>query len=197
MGRTKANSDARQRVLETADRLFYAGGVRAVGIDRIIAESGVAKMTLYAHFRSKDDLILAVLRYREEQFLGWFGEAMERHIQFGKNRLGSLFAALKEWFETPTFRGCAFINASVELADVAHPGSVFAREQKGRFHAFLADLIEGSLGQSAAKLAPAVALLIEGAIVMAVIEGSSRPADLARDAAMRLLTPIKKDDLSR
>ncbi len=183
----KATSDARKRLLEAADRLFYTEGVRAIGIDRIIAESGVAKMTLYSHFRSKDELILAVLEYREEQFTNWFEGAMERHAHSGGDRVAALFAALKEWFETPTFRGCAFINASVELADAGHPGSVFAREQKDRFHASFIRLIEESLGEAAAKLGPAVAVLIEGAIVMAVIEGSARPADVARDAALRLL----------
>jgi AcrR family transcriptional regulator len=188
MGQTKATSDARQRILDTADRLFYAEGVRAVGIDRIIAESGAAKMTLYSHFRSKDDLILAVLKHREEQFTGWFGRSMERHVEAGASRLAALFAALKEWFETPTFRGCAFINASVELADAKHPGFLFARQHKERFHAFLAKLIEESLGRASARLAPAIALLIEGAIVTAVIEGTPRAADVARDAALLLLS---------
>ncbi len=188
MGRIKAVSDARQRILDTADLLFYAEGVRTVGIDRIIAESEVAKMTLYAHFRSKDDLILAVLEYREGRFTAWFSEAIERHTKAEGGRLGALFAALKEWFETPTFRGCAFINASVELADPGHPGFAFARQHKERFHAFLARLIEDALGKEAAKLAPAVAVLIEGAIVIAVIQGSSEPADVARDAALRLLS---------
>jgi AcrR family transcriptional regulator len=187
MGHTKATSDARQRILDNADRLFYAEGVRAVGIDRIVAESGVAKMTLYGHFRSKDDLILAVLQYREEQFMGWFRQSMERHGEAGASRLAALFVALKEWFETPTFRGCAFINASVELADANHPGFCFARQHKERFHAFLKRLIEETLGTAAAWLAPAIAVLIEGAIVTAVIEGTSRPAVVARDAAFLLL----------
>jgi AcrR family transcriptional regulator len=188
MGRSKTASDARQRILDTADRLFYAEGVRAVGIDRIIAESGAAKMTLYSHFRSKDDLILVVLQYREEQFMRWFGQSMERHIEAGESRLTALFAALKEWFETPTFRGCAFINASVELADAKHPGFLFARQHKERFHAFLARLIEETLSAAAARLAPAIAVLIEGAIVTAVIEGSPKAADVARDAALLLLS---------
>lgn len=187
MGRTKTASDARQRLLDTADRLFYAEGVRAVGIDRIIAEAGVAKMTLYSHFRSKDDLILAVLRHREGQFMASFDLAMERHAEAGEDRLGALFSALKEWFESPDFRGCAFINASVELADAGHPGSVFARQHKERFHDFVAKLIEEALGKSAARLAPAVSLLIEGAIVTAVLRGSSDPAEVARDAAKRLV----------
>ncbi len=190
MGRTRTTTDARRRILDTADRLFYAEGVRAVGIDRIIAESGAAKMTLYTHFRSKDDLILAVLQHREEQFMAWFPEAMGRHAGAKGDRLGALFGALKEWFETPTFRGCAFINASVELADPAHPGFAFARQHKERFHAFLAGLVEESLGEVAAKLSTAIALLIEGAIVTAVIQGSSRPAEVARDAASCLVLQL-------
>ena len=188
MARTKTTSDARRRILETADRLFYAEGIRAVGIDRILAESGAAKMTLYAHFRSKDDLILAVLQHREEHVTAWFARAIDRHASKTGDRLEALFAALKEWFETPTFRGCAFINASVELADPAHPSFAFARGHKERFHAFVAGIVAESLGPSAARFAPAIALLIEGAIVTAILQGSSHPAEVARDAALRLVT---------
>src|SRR3954465_7327026 len=98
MGRTRETSEARQRILETADRLFYQDGIRAVGIDRIIAEAGVAKMSLYKHFPSKDDLILAVLQYREQSVLEFFHSAMERHGK-AKSPLRAFFAALKEWFE--------------------------------------------------------------------------------------------------
>jgi AcrR family transcriptional regulator len=98
-----------------------------VGIDRIIAEAGVAKMSLHKHFPSKDDLILAVLQYREEGVLEFFRSAMERHGKKTKNPLQAFFAPLKEWFETPGFRGSAFQNAAVELADPAHPGTEFVR----------------------------------------------------------------------
>ena len=121
MERTKATSEARQRILETADRLFYQDGLRAVGIDRIIAEARVAKMSLYKHFPSKDDLILAVLKYREETVLEFFRSTMERQAKKTKSPLRAFFAALKDWFELPGFRGCAFQNAAVELADPAHP----------------------------------------------------------------------------
>ena len=88
MGKKRASqSDARQRLLEAAERLFYAEGVRAVGIDRIIAEAEVAKMSLYNHFASKDDLILAVLQYREEKFDAMFEKWMKRHVQAGLDRL--------------------------------------------------------------------------------------------------------------
>ena len=187
MRRTRETSEARQRILETADRLFYQAGVRAVGIDRIIAEAEVAKMSLYKHFPSKDDLILAVLKYREEGVLGFFRSAMERHGKKAKNPLRAFFAALKEWFEAPGFRGCAFQNAAVELADPAHHGTEFVRGHKQRFGEFLFGLVEAAVGKTAAKVAPAVALLVEGAIVTAVIQGKPDSVEVARDAALRLL----------
>ncbi len=187
MERTRTTSDARQRILETADRLFYQDGIRAVGIDRIIAEAGVAKMSLYKHFPSKDDLILAVLQYREKEVLAFFGERMEHHRKKLKDPLKVFFAAFKDWFDTPSFRGCAFINASVELANPDHPGFVFARGHKERFRDFLRGLTEEAVGKMGGKLAPAIFLLVEGAIVTAVIEGKADAADVARDAALKLL----------
>src|SRR4051812_33988547 len=171
MGRTRETSEARQRILEAADRLFYQDGLRAVGIDRIIAEAGVAKMSLYKHFPSKDDLILAVLQYREEGVLGFFRSAIDRHGKKEKSPLRAFFAALKEWFESPGFRGCPFQNAAAELADPSHPGSAFVRGHKQRFGEFLRGLVEETVGKAAAKVAPAVAILVEGAVVIAVIQG--------------------------
>lgn len=187
MERTRKTSEARQRLLETADRLFYQEGVRAVGIDRIIAEAGVAKMSLYKHFPSKDDLILAVLEYRETGVLEFFRSAMERHSKKVKNPLRAFFAALKDHFNSPGFRGCPFQNAAVELADPTHPGAEFVRGHKQRFSEFLRGLVEGTVGKAAAKLAPAVCILVEGAIITAVIQGNPDAADVARDAALKLV----------
>lgn len=191
MGRTRETSEARQRILETADRLFYQDGIRAVGIDRIIAEAGVAKMSLYKHFPSKDDLILAVLKHREDTVLEFFRSAMGRHGKKAKSPLRAFFAALKDFFESPGFRGCPFQNAAVELADPAHPGTEFVRGHKQRFSEFLQGLIEQSVGTAAAKLAPAVNILVEGAIITAVIQGHPDAADVARDAALKLLAEEK------
>src|SRR5262245_25569272 len=187
MGRTRETSAARQRILETADRLFYQEGVRAVGIDRIIAEAGVAKMSLYKHFPSKDDLILAVLVFREEAVLEFFRSAMERHAKKANNPLRAFFAALKDFFESPGFLGGPFQNAAVELADPAHPGTEFVRGHKQRFGDFLRGLVEQSVGKAAAKVAPAVSILVEGAIVTFVIQGNPDAADVARDAALKLV----------
>jgi AcrR family transcriptional regulator len=187
MKRNRETSEARKRILETADRLFYQDGVRAVGIDRIIAEAGVAKMSLYKHFPSKDDLILEVLKYREEAVLEFFRSAMERHGKKAKIPLRAFFAALKDLFESPGFRGCPFQNAAVELADPTHPGTEFVRGHKLRFSEFLRGLIEETVGKAAAKVAPAVSILVEGAIVTAVIQGDPDAADVARDAALKLV----------
>ena len=189
---SKRESKARQRIVETAERLFYAEGVRSVGIDRIIAEAEVAKMTLYNHFSSKDDLILAVLQYREEQVNEMFSKSIERHAKKGMDRLEAFFAALKDWFKSPGFRGCSFINASVELADASHPASMFAARHKETFHEMIKQIVTETAGSKAASVAPAIALMVEGAIVTAVMEGKPDPADVARDAALALM-PAKRN----
>ena len=102
-----------------------------MGVDRIIAEAGVAKMTLYTHFRSKDELILAVLAHREECVTEFFRLAMERHHPKAKSPLRAFFVALKEWFESPEFRGCAFQNAAIELADPATPAPSLSVDTSG------------------------------------------------------------------
>lgn len=184
-------SDARQRIVETAERLFYAEGVRAVGIDRIIAEAEVAKMTLYNHFASKDELILAVLQFRETQVQEMFAKSINRHLRKGLDKLHAFFAALKDWFKSPGFRGCSFINASVELADGRHPASAFAARHKDRFHEMISEIITETSGPKAATtMAPAVGLLVEGAIICAVMEQSAKPADVAREAAVALVSKI-------
>ena len=182
-----ANSEARRRILETADRLFYEEGFRAVGVDRVVAEAGVAKATLYAHFPSKDDLVVAVLEHRERCTSEFFRAAMERHAK-ARGALGPFFAALREWFETPGFRGCAFQNAVAELADPDHPGTAFARGTKRRFGEFLRGLVEASVGPGSARIAPAVSLLVEGAIATAALHVRPDAADVARDAAASLLS---------
>ena len=111
---------------------------------------------------------------------------MERHVKKVKNPLRAFFAALKDFLESPGFRGCPFQNAAVELADPAHPGTEFVRGHKRRFSEFLQGLVEQTIGKGAVKVAPAVSVLVEGAIVTAVIQGNPHAADVARDAALKL-----------
>ena len=102
----------RDHLVETAAELFRRNGYHATGIDRILAESGCAKMTLYKHFRSKDELILAALRRRDEQFRNALMRAVERRAESPRGRLLAVFERLGELIAEPDFSGCMFVNAA-------------------------------------------------------------------------------------
>ncbi|MDY3554147.1 TetR/AcrR family transcriptional regulator [Gemmata sp. JC717] len=190
MARTKPTADARERILEAADRLFYRDGVRATGVDTVIAAAGVAKMTLYAHFKSKDELIAAYLRHRSEHVCTWFASAVVRYAEQSGDWLDAIFAALKEWFHTPDFRGCAFINATAELPDPSHPGRTAIDEHARRFTAAVADALKKAGVNDAATVATAVTMLIDGAIVAAARDGASDSADQAFGVTRTLLQRV-------
>ncbi len=123
-------SPRRDHLVDTALRLFYRDGFHATGIDKILAESGVAKMTLYKHFKSKDELILAAVRRRDEQIRNWLMRAAERRARAPRDRLLALFDALEEWFRSDDFSGCMFINASAEFGRCDDPIHAAAAEHK-------------------------------------------------------------------
>ncbi|MNG63493.1 DNA-binding transcriptional repressor AcrR [compost metagenome] len=168
MSVTTSTLPARQRILLTAHDLFYREGVRATGIDRIISESGVTKVTFYRHFPSKNDLIAAFLAYRHEQWLAWFNLSLERHVAEQGNVLSALTPCLAEWFNDPHYRGCAFINTAVELADMLPESLNIARQHKEQ----MADAIARHLpvGPRQKQQAAMLAMLIDGAIVKVQIE---------------------------
>ena len=116
----------RDVLVDTALRLFYTQGFNATGIDKILAESGVAKMTMYKHFKSKDELILAALTQRDEQFRDWLTSEMQKAGPNPREQLLAMYDALEDWFKGNAFKGmgfsgCAFINASSEFAKLDHP----------------------------------------------------------------------------
>ncbi len=112
---------ARERVLEVAEDLFYREGVRAVGIDTIIARSGVAKMSLYRNFASKDELIVAYLRERDRRFFAWWDDAVGPEDAEPTVRLRGLIEAVVARVRRPGFRGCPFLNTSAEFPEPSHP----------------------------------------------------------------------------
>jgi AcrR family transcriptional regulator len=171
---------ARERILVTAHELFYRDGLRATGIDRIIAESGVAKLTFYRHFPSKDELIRIFLDYRHERWMGWFVDALGRHGAQPGGGLAPLVQAMAEWFADPAFRGCAFINAVAEVGGTLPGVADIARRHKQDMQQVIADLLPHGAGQTEA--ARAAALAVDGAIVRAQMDG----ADAAL-AGLRLL----------
>ena len=115
-------ASGRERVLETAYELFSRHGTKGVGVDRIIAESGVAKMTLYRNFASKDELILAFLERREERWTrAWLQAEVERREADPAARLLAIFDVFGEWFATEGFEGCSFVNVMLEVPVAGHP----------------------------------------------------------------------------
>lgn len=177
----------RERLLEAADRLFYAEGIRAVGIDRILTEAGAAKASLYAHFTSKDELVAAYLANRAEYSRGVIARALDALGPDPRQRLFALFDFSMGQCDDPDFRGCPFQIAAAELPDLNHPGSRVMREQR----AWMRDLIEGLVRQIAPgappQLSSAISALYDGAASQ-VPTGTGREAMAgARWAAEQLL----------
>lgn len=154
---------ARERILETAGELFYREGMRAVGIDTIIARSGVAKMSLYRNFASKDELICAYLEDTEGTFRSWWEGVAARHSGDPRAQLKALFAALGKWTAHPKFRGCPFINASVEFRDTDHPGRAIAERHARAMRDRLRDLAAAAGAREPEALAEHLLLLMQGA----------------------------------
>ena len=184
---TSSRKSARDRILEKASELFYQEGIQNVGIDRIIAESGVAKMSLYNHFKSKDALIEEVLRQRDRRWRSWFEETVAQHSSDPKERLLAIFDVLRSWFEAPDFRGCAFINTTIELAQPNHPCSQVALENKHAIHNYILGLAQAAGINTPELLARQLFLLVEGATIVAMMEGSSIAAEQAKTVASVLL----------
>src|SRR5919197_5253400 len=134
---------ARERILDTAYDLFSRHGTRAVGVDRIIAECGIAKMTLYRNFPSKDDLILAFLDRRDELWTrAWLQAEAERRGATPAERLLAIFDTFGSWFAREDFEGCSFINVMLEIDDAASPVRQSTVRHLAAIRAFVRDLAE-------------------------------------------------------
>ena len=179
----------RGELVQEALRIFYRDGFHATGMDLLSAETGISKTTMFKHFRSKEDLILAVLRLRDEQFRNWLFRRME---QAGPPRaqLLAMFDALREWFNSPEFRSCMFIKASSEYPDPDHPIHALSAEHKRLLFQQVEKLASQAGATKPAELARALLLLKEGAIVTAHLGHEADPAGDAKKVAEALLADI-------
>jgi AcrR family transcriptional regulator len=170
--------DARQRLLTAAYELFARQGVQAVGVDAIIERSGVARQTMYRHFRSKQELVLAFLARREELWTyGWLAAEVRRRTDDPRERLLAIFDVFDEWFRSPSFEGCSFINVMLEHPDPHHPLHRAAADYLAHIREFLADLATDAGIADPEPFARQWHILMKGSIVAAG-EGDA-------DAAMR------------
>jgi AcrR family transcriptional regulator len=180
MSRWPAKEMMRERILETADRLFYGQGIRAVGVDTIAAEIGISKRTLYNYFPSKDELILAYLSRRFVPINTSEQPPLEQILR--------VFDWLERWFTADTFRGCPLVNAVAELADATHPGTKMAVAFKEQRRIHMRDLLIELNVADPDGLATQVSILAEGAIIAALVRGDPGMARAAKSAARVLLT---------
>jgi len=180
-------SGKRDHLIDSALELFCQDGFHATGIDKILEKAGVARMTLYNHFKSKDELILAALRRRDEKFRNWFMRSVERLGKTPRDRLLVIFDVLEEWFSGKDFSGCMFINASAEFADPENPIHMAAGEHKNLILNYVRELTKTAGAKDHEEVADGLMLLIEGAIVMSYVSGDRMAAARAKKAATTLL----------
>lgn len=176
---------ARERILDTATELFYREGIRAVGVDTIVARSGVAKMSLYRSFPSKDDLVVAFLEAADRRYWAWWERVVARHPNDPRAQLGALFRAIAKRTRSADYRGCPFVNTATEFPDADHPGRAVALANKRAVRARLRALADGAGARDPGLLADQLQVLMDGAY--ATGQMAPGPADAIVDAAEALI----------
>jgi AcrR family transcriptional regulator len=177
---------ARERILDTAYRLFYAHGPRGVGVDTVIAESGVAKATLYKHFPRKDELILAYLDRVDQAWFGALRAAARAAGEDPRAQLAAMFDALGSACRRDGYHGCAFINAAAESPNGS---DVHARtvEHKQVVRAWVTDLARRAQADDPDLLARQLTLLLDGGLAAGVLDADPATAPAAKVAAQALI----------
>jgi AcrR family transcriptional regulator len=178
-GKGRAPKDA---LFESAARLFYQHGFRATGVDTIAADSGIGKMTLYRHYPSKDDLIVAYLRESDRLFWELF-ESSTRAAPDAREKLLAFFAGLQDYVTTPACYGCPFLNVTSEYPEAEHPGHRVAVEHKRGVRARFRELAREAGASQPDGLADALILLMDGAYMAARAYGASPASPAAHLAA--------------
>ena len=185
--RATGKSEARQRLVAGAYELFSQHGVQAVGIDAIIERSGVARQTLYRHFASKQELVLAFLERREQLWTrDWLEAEVARRASDPAQQLLAVFDAFDEWFRAPDFEGCSFINVLLEHPDGGDPVHRAAAAHLAEIRQFLEDLARRAGISDAQDFAREWHILMKGSIVAAA-EGDRDAARRAKKVAALLL----------
>lgn len=178
----------RDELVRKATDIFYRNGFQASGMDMLVAETGISKTSIYKHFRTKEDLILATLELRDAHIREWLFRRMRELGATPREQLIAMFDALGEWFNEPNFRGCMFAKATSEYQDAGHPINRQAARHVECLTRTIRDLAEQAGFRDPATLARHLTLLKEGAVVLAVLGHTSSPARDAKVMAIRLLS---------
>lgn len=185
--RKNIGSFKREQLLKTALELFAKNGIHATGIDAIVERSGVTKKTLYAHFRSKEELVLAVLRQYDGLARNEFMRRVESYGKTPKTRLLAIFDFAERWFQQSNFYGCLFINTIGEYSGTDTPIRQICKEYKKLVKGYIRELCEQAGASDPKGLAEELALLLEGATVTAQVSQNHNTAKIAKRAARALI----------
>ncbi|RLD26629.1 MAG: TetR/AcrR family transcriptional regulator [Bacteroidetes bacterium] len=179
----------KERIIESASNLFYFQGYNQTGINQIIAEAGVAKASMYQHFRSKEDIAVAYLIGRHIMWMGKLNECVERKNQ-KKGKIIGCFDYLTEWLTEVNFRGCGWQNIIADLPEDHTKIKDQAVLHKNEFRDWIHQLMkeEKYNVKQAVELGDEILILIEGAIILSQIQKNDWPIQTAKRACVRLLT---------
>ena len=182
----QSKPDARERILDTAYGLFSRRAIRDVGIDEVIERAGVAKATLYRHFPSKDDLVIAFLERREERWtLAWVEAEARRRGTTPEEQLLAIFELFDEWFHRDDFEACSFINVLLEMGP-AHPAGQASVRHLASIRSVVGRLAEEAALRDPESFARSLHILMKGSIVSAA-EGDAEAAQRAQSMARLLI----------
>jgi AcrR family transcriptional regulator len=183
----QARTSPEERLIAAGQRLFCREGIHATGIARLLTEAGVSRKTLYERFGSKERLLHVVLKREGEAWRNWFARGLANTRGTPQERLLAAFDLLGEWFRQPNFYGCAFINAVAEHDKIAMPLSELAITHREETNRLLLDLARQTGAAEPELLVEKISMLIDGAIVTAMMTRQPEAADYAKQAAADIL----------
>ncbi len=179
-------TETRDIILDVTEKLIYRHGIAATGMELLVKTAGVSRKSIYRYFANKDELVIAALQRRDERWLQWLRSEVEQAPDSGARLLG-VFSALKAWFASADFRGCAFINTSGETGDPQDPVRLLAKAHKQKLFEYLLELCNAHGTPAPEQQAAQLLILVDGAITMALIMGDETAADNAQCMAQLLL----------
>jgi len=183
---------AADRIKQTARDLFYREGIRAVGVDAIVAKAGVTKPSLYRSFSSKDELAAAYLRDYDGEFWTRFERSASAHPGNPKAQILDYLSGLSQRAQRPDYRGCGLSNAALEYPTADHPARLVSEDHKRRLRARLTEMAKGMGARKPAALADGLLLLIEGVFVTGQLFGAGGPAMHAVEMAETMIDASRK-----
>lgn len=190
MNSRNLSGDSSTRIIETASRLFYEQGYHVTGINQVIAEAGVGKASFYHHFSSKEELCIAYLHKRHQDWFSWLHQEVEQ-AQDNQERLLSLFTFLERWLSDSNFRGCAFLNIASEFPSSDSKIRLLVANHKNALQDYIRQLVNrldiSPTGNDIALLTNLIYLLFEGAINESQIYRSTRFIQAAREAVRQFI----------